>query len=176
MARAVDAIAAVGLPTFNLDLIAGTVGESDDDFAATLTDVLAFAPPHVSVYGLMVEAGTPLERRIAAGETAAPDPDVQADRYLAADTRLEAAGLDWYEVSNWARPGHECRHNLGYWSGDECVAIGAAAHGHTGGTRWWNVPLPERYVARIGAGGSPVAGRERIDPATAASDRPLSMS
>jgi putative oxygen-independent coproporphyrinogen III oxidase len=171
VARSVDAIRDSGIASFNLDVIAGTAGESDADFEATITDVLALDPPHVSVYGLMVEPGTPLEKRIAAGDCAAPDPDVQADRYLVADDRLRAAGLDWYEVSNWARPGHECRHNLGYWTGQECVAIGAAAHGHTRGVRWWNAPLPERYVERIAAGGSPVAGEERLDDATAASDR-----
>lgn len=171
VARAVEAIHAAGIPTFNLDVIAGAAGESDADFDATMADVLAFDPPHVSVYGLMVEPGTPLAKRIAAGEVAAPDPDVQADRSLRADERLAAAGLEWYEVSNWARPGHECRHNLGYWAGEECLAIGAAAHGHARGTRWWNVPLPERYVERIAAGASPVAGEERLTPAAIASDR-----
>jgi oxygen-independent coproporphyrinogen-3 oxidase len=171
VARAVDAVRAERIPTFNLDVIAGVAGESAADFDATMTDVLAFDPPHVSVYGLMIEPGTPLERRIAAGELRAPDPDLQADRYLRADDRLRAAGLEWYELSNWARPGHECRHNLGYWTDAECVAIGASAHGYAGGTRWWNVPLPERYIARIAAGESPTAGEERPDPATAAFDR-----
>jgi oxygen-independent coproporphyrinogen-3 oxidase len=169
--RAVDAVRAAGIPSFNLDVIAGTAGESAADFDATLTDVLALDPPHVSVYGLMVEPGTPLERRIAAGELAAPDPDVQADRYLRADAALTEVGLEWYEVSNWARPGHECRHNLGYWTGQDCVAIGAAAHGHTDGVRWWNVPKPERYLERVAGGESPVAGEERLDPATVASER-----
>ena len=169
VARAVDAIHAADVPTFNLDVIAGTAGESDADFDATLDDVLAFDPPHVSVYGLMVEPGTPLERRIATGEIDPPDADVQADRYLRADARLDAGGLDWYEVSNWARPGHECRHNQGYWSGAECVAVGAAAHGHDAstGTRTWNSPLPERYIERVRAGESPVAGREAPDAADA---------
>lgn len=169
--RAVDAVRSAGIPSFNLDVIAGTAGESAADFDATLTDVVAFDPPHVSVYGLMVEPGTPLERRIAGGELAPPDPDAQADRYLRADERLAAVGLEWYEVSNWARPGHECRHNLGYWTGQDCVAIGAAAHGHTDGVRWWNVPKPERYLERVAAGESPVAGEERLDPATIASER-----
>ena len=104
VARAVDAIGAVGMPSFNLDVIAGTPGESDADLDATVDDVLDLDPPHVSVYGLMVEPGTPLEKRIGEGAIAAPDPDAQADRYLRADRRLTAAGLDWYEVSNWARP------------------------------------------------------------------------
>ena len=173
VARAVDAIHTAAIPTFNLDLIAGTAGETDQDFDATLDDVLGFDPPHVSVYGLMVEPGTPLERRIAAGDATPPDPDVQADRYLHADGRLVARGLAWYEVSNWARPGHECRHNQGYWVGAGCVAIGAAAHGHDAatGTRTWNSPLPERYVEHIRAGESPAAGAETPDAAAQERER-----
>lgn len=162
VARAVDAIRIADIPTFNLDVIAGTAGETGDDFAATLDDVLAFVPPHVSVYGLTVEPGTLLARRVADGAVPPPDPDEQADRYLAADERLTTAGLRWYEVSNWARPGHECRHNIGYWTGADCVAIGAAAHGHTDGTRWWNHRRPETYIEAIATGASPVAGSESL--------------
>ena len=173
VARAVDAIRAADIPTFNLDVIAGAAGESDADFDATLDDVLGFDPPHVSVYGLMVEPGTPLERRVTAGEVGAPDPDAQADRYLAADARLTARDLHWYEVSNWARADHECRHNQGYWTGADCVAIGAAAHGHCAATRTrtWNVPLPERYIERIRGGASPEIGRETTDAETSARER-----
>lgn len=169
--RAVDAITEAQIPSFNLDVIAGAAGESDADFDATLDDVLAYHPPHVSVYGLMVERGTPLERRIADGEVTAPDPDAQADRYLRADDRLTAAGFDWYEVSNWSRPGHECRHNMGYWTGAECIAIGAAAHGHTNGSRWWNQRRPERYIECIERGESPVAGSEQPNAAERAAER-----
>lgn len=171
VSRTVDAIAAAQIASFNIDVIAGAAGESDADFDATLDDVLAYDPPHVSVYGLMVEPGTPLDRRIAAGEIAAPDPDAQADCYLRADDRLTAAGLEWYEVSNWARPGHVCRHNVGYWTGAECVAIGAAAHGHTNGSRWWNQRRPERYIECIERSESPLAGSERPAPAERAAER-----
>jgi oxygen-independent coproporphyrinogen-3 oxidase len=163
VARAVDAILAAGFPTFNLDVIVGTAGETDADFDATLDEVLALDPPHVSVYGLTVEPGTPLAHRVATGAVAGPDADRQAERYLQADVILGRAGLEWYEISNWARPGHECRHNVGYWSGTNCLAIGAAAHGYTDGTRWWNVTHPERYIERIRAGMSPVAGHETLD-------------
>jgi oxygen-independent coproporphyrinogen-3 oxidase len=164
VASAIDAVHAAGVPTFNVDLIVGASGETDADFAATLHEVCAFDPPHVSVYGLTVEPGTPLARRVATGAVAGPDADRQAERYLQADVILGRAGLEWYEISNWARPGHECRHNVGYWRGTSCLAIGAAAHGYTGGTRWWNVTRPERYIERIRAGRSPVAGHETLDP------------
>ena len=109
--RAVGAVRAAGLPTFNLDLIYGSVGESLADWRVTLERALALEPPHVSAYALTVEAGTPLFD----DPDRYPDDDVQADEYELADELLTAAGLANYEVSNWARPGHECRHNLLYW-------------------------------------------------------------
>ena len=119
---------------------------------------------------LTVEPATPLGLRVAAGASA-PDDDLQADAYLLAESLLGAAGLEWYEVSNWARPGEECRHNLLYWSEGEHLAIGCAAHGHGaslsrggGSTRWWNVRTPERYIAAIEAGTSAVAGSEQLEP------------
>ena len=112
--------------TFNLDLIYGGAGESLDDWHRTLDEALALEPPHVSAYALTVEAGTPL----AADPARHPDDDDQADKYRLADDLLGAAGLDWYEISNWARPGHECRHNLLYWTQGEYLGFGCAAHSH----------------------------------------------
>jgi oxygen-independent coproporphyrinogen-3 oxidase len=164
VARAVAAARDAGIVRCNLDLIYGTPGESVADWDATLDDALALEPGHVSAYALTVEPGTPLGRAVAAGERAAPDDDDQALKYELADERLSVAGLSWYEVSNWARPGEECRHNLLYWHGGDYVAIGCAAHGCTDGRRWWNVRTPERYVAAVAAGRSAEAGAECLDP------------
>jgi putative oxygen-independent coproporphyrinogen III oxidase len=152
-----------GFERVNVDLIYGTPGESPDEWAATVAGAIALGVSHISAYALTVEPATPLGRRVAAG-AAAPDDDVQADAYLAADALLGAAGLDWYEVSNWARPGHECRHNLLYWTEGDYLGIGCAAHGHTDGRRWWNLRTPERYLAAINAGTSAEAGAERLEP------------
>ena len=119
----------------------------------------------ISAYALTVEPGTPLGKAVATGERAAPDDDDQATKYEVADDRLAAVGLDWYEVSNWARPGEECRHNLLYWEGGDYAAIGCAAHGHAAGRRAWNVRTPERYVEAIARGDSPEAGHEVLDGA-----------
>ena len=161
--RAVDAARAAGIGRVNLDLIYGTPGETLADWRATLDGALALSPDHVSAYALTVEPGTPLGQAVAAGTRRAPDDDDQADKYVAADDALTAAGLDWYEISNWARPGEECRHNLLYWQGGDYLAIGCAGHGKTGGRRWWNVRTPERYVAAVRAQTSPVAGSEQLD-------------
>lgn len=164
--RAVALVREAGLPTFNLDLIYGAAGETIDDWRRTLEAALTLDPPHVSAYGLTVEAGTPL----AADTARHPDEDLQADEYLLADELLGAAGLAWYEVSNWARPGHECRHNRLYWSGGEYLGFGCAAHSHRAGRRWWNVRTPERYIAAVTAGRSAEAAGEDLDPATRAEE------
>ena len=112
---------------------------------------------HVSAYALVVEDGTALARRVRRGELAAPDDDVLAHRYELVDERLSAAGFDWYEVSNWSRPGGQCRHNLGYWDGGQWWGAGPGAHSYVGATRWWNVKHPNAY-AQILDGGA-LAGR-----------------
>jgi len=157
--RAVEAIRGAGIPTFNVDVIYGAAGESPDDWRRTLDAALALDPPHVSAYALTVEPGTPL----ADDPARHPDDDDQATKYLAAAEVLEAAGLLWYEISNWARPGHECRHNRLYWSMGEYQAFGCAGHSHRDGRRFWNVHTPERYIAAIADGRSPEAAGERLD-------------
>ena len=157
--RAADLAKDAGFVTFNVDLIYGAAGETLADWERTLADVLALDPPHVSAYALTVEAGTPL----AADPARHPDDDDQADKYLAADAAFTAAGLESYEISNWARPGHECRHNILYWSQGDYRGVGCAAHSHDNGRRWWNVRAPERYMRCIAEGRSPVAGEEVLD-------------
>ena len=157
--RCVELARDFGLDSFNLDVIYGAAGESLEDWRHTLEEVLALDPPHVSAYGLTVEAGTPL----ADDPARHPDDDDQADKYELADDLLTAAGMDWYEVSNWARPGHECRHNQLYWSQGEYLALGCAAHGHRDGRRYWNLRTPERYIEAVEAGRSVEAADERLD-------------
>ena len=150
-----------GFSSTSLDLIYGTPGESLEDWRASLEGALAAAPDHLSAYALIVEDGTRLAARIRRGELAAPDDDDLADKYLLAEEILTAAGYAWYEVSNWARsPAARCRHNLGYWRGDDGWGIGPGAHSHVGGTRWWNVKHPAAYADRLGHGVSPGYARE----------------
>ena len=151
-----------GFETFNLDIIYGTVGESPADWEHTVRSVLALDPPHVSAYGLTVEAGTPL----ALDASRYPDDDDQAAKYEVADTLLAEAGLACYEISNWARPGHECRHNLVYWSQGDYLGFGCAAHSHRAGRRWWNVRTPERYIGLVRAGEPAEAAGEDLDAET----------
>jgi oxygen-independent coproporphyrinogen-3 oxidase len=155
---AADAARSAGL-SFNLDLVYGAAGETIEQWAATLVAAIDLRPHHLSAYALTVEAGTPL----AADPSRHPDDDTQADAYQLATARLAAAGYDWYEISNWARPGHECRHNLLYWTGGEYLAVGCAAHGHLDGRRYWNHRTPERYIAAVEAGRSPESGSEVLD-------------
>jgi oxygen-independent coproporphyrinogen-3 oxidase len=153
---------AAGFAHVNLDLIYGTPGEAADDFAASLQAAIDAGVDHVSAYSLIVEDGTRLAQRVRRGEIPEPDDDVAADRYLAADAALTAAGLDWYEVSNWARPGADCRHNLLYWRGGDWWGFGPGAHSHVGGVRWWNVRHPSAYAGRLADGVTPAQARERL--------------
>jgi putative oxygen-independent coproporphyrinogen III oxidase len=151
-----------GFEHVSLDLIYGTPGESDDDLLQSLEAAVGAGVDHVSAYALVVEKGTALARRVRNGELEAPDDDVLAHRYELVDTVLSAAGLTWYEVSNWCRPGGECRHNLGYWDGGQWWGAGPGAHGYLGATRWWNVKHPNTYAQMLAGSALPVAGFEQL--------------
>jgi putative oxygen-independent coproporphyrinogen III oxidase len=170
VARSFELARDAGFARVSADLIYGTPGETLDDWRATLDEVVALEPDHISAYALTVEPATPLGKRVAAGISPAPDEDDQADKYAIADERLAAAGFEWYEISNWARPGQECRHNLVYWTGGDYLAIGCAAHGYTRGRRWWTVRTPERYIEQVTAAGSTEAGSETLSEAERAEE------
>jgi putative oxygen-independent coproporphyrinogen III oxidase len=151
----------------SLDLIYGTPGESLADWRYSLETALSYEPDHISAYALIVEDGTKLAAQIRRGEVPGIDDDDHADKYELADELITAAGLSWYEVSNWSRtPEQACRHNLAYWRGDDWWGIGPGAHSHVGGVRWWNVKHPTAYANRLGSGLSPAAGRETLDSQT----------
>lgn len=163
--RAVGWAREAGFSSVNLDLIYGTPGESLDDWRHSLDVALSVLPDHVSAYALTLEDGTPLAARIRRGELPMIDDDDAADKYLLAEETLTASGFHAYEVSNWAQPGHECRHNLAYWHGANWWGFGPGAHSHVGGVRWWNVTHPRHYSQRLQAGVSPAAGREILTEA-----------
>jgi oxygen-independent coproporphyrinogen-3 oxidase len=163
---------AAGFDHASLDLIYGTPGESDEDWMESLARAIGAGPDHISAYSLIVEEGTRLAARIRRGELPMPDDDVLADRYLIADERLTAAGLHWYEVSNWAaaQPA-QCRHNQLYWTAGDWWGVGPGAHSHVAGVRWWNVRHPAAYAQRISAGLSPGRAREILTHAEQATER-----
>ncbi|ORV89151.1 radical SAM family heme chaperone HemW [Mycolicibacterium iranicum] len=168
--RALDAARearAEGFDHVNLDLIYGTPGETDDDLVRSADAAIETGVDHISGYALIVEDGTALARRVRRGEMPAPDDDVHARRYELLDRRLTDAGFDWYEVSNWSRPGGQCRHNVGYWNGGQWWGAGPGAHSYVGATRWWNVKHPNAYADALGEGELPVADFEELDAETA---------
>ncbi|WP_205873778.1 radical SAM family heme chaperone HemW [Mycobacterium camsae] len=154
---------ALGFEHVSLDLIYGTPGESDDDLLCSVDTAIDTGVDHVSAYALVIEEGTAMARRVRSGELEPPDDDVLAHRYELLDERLSAAGLGWYEVSNWARPGGQCRHNLGYWDRGQWWGAGPGAHSYVGTTRWWNVKHPNSYGAKLAEGALPVAGFEQLN-------------
>jgi oxygen-independent coproporphyrinogen-3 oxidase len=153
---------AAGFEHLNIDLIYGTPGETDHDLLRSVDAALEAGVDHLSAYSLIVEEGTALARRVRRGELPAPDDVVLAHRYELVDTSLRAAGMDWYEVSNWSRPGAACRHNLGYWGGGRWWGAGPGAHSYDGDLRYWNVKHPNAYAQLLGEGTLPVAGFEEL--------------
>lgn len=156
----------------SLDLIYGTPGETLDDWRASVESALATEVDHISAYALVIEQGTKMAVQVRRGDLPLPEEDDQAAKYELADDMFTAAGLGWYEVSNWARtPADVCQHNLAYWRNDDWWGIGPGAHSHIGGLRWWNVKHPRAYDNRLSAGVSPAAGRELIEPDSAQLER-----
>lgn len=142
---------ATGFDNVNLDLIYGLPGQTLDDWSRSVEAALAFRPEHLSLYCLTIEPGTPLQRRLANGTITAPDGDVAADQYMLAGEALAVTGYGHYEISNWALPGRECRHNLTYWRNEPYLGLGAGAHGSAGGWRYQVVRQPRVYIRRMTA-------------------------
>ena len=168
--RAVSAARVAGFDNLSLDLIYGLPGQSRDSWARTVDRALSLGPDHLSCYGLTVEAGTPLAARLAAGELAVPDGDAQADLYLWAVERLAQAGLVQYEISNFARPGYESRHNLRYWLTRPYLSFGPGAHSDFGGRRFSWVRDLESYISAVETGEEPLDSCEAVSRAERAGE------
>ena len=160
----------VGLDV-SVDLIYGTPGESMAQWQASLEAVVDLGIDHISCYALTIEPNTPMGRQLAAGLIADTDQDDLAAKYELADQVLHQAGLDWYEISNWARPGYECRHNLGYWRGGQWWGIGPGAHSAIGQSRFWNTDHPRDYVKALGQDQLPIEDGEVVTGQAAVLER-----
>ncbi len=144
--RAVSAARSGGFDNLNLDLIYGIPHQTLDGWRNTLTQTLVLKPEHISLYALGLEEGTPMERWVETGRLPAPDDDLAADMYNLATELLGAAGYEQYEISNWARPGLACKHNLQYWRNLPYLAFGPGAHGWAAGVRYSVLLSPQRYI------------------------------
>jgi len=161
----------VGFGQVSVDLIYGTPGESVADWEATIDSALALPINHISAYALIVESGTKLAAQVKRGDVVIPDDDQTADKYLLADEKFSKAGFTWYELSNWAKPGGECRHNIAYWEGANWWGLGPGAHSHTDGKRFWNVKHPNAYRERLELNQSPVMDSEILNVEEKESER-----
>ncbi len=164
--QAVGAARAAGFANLSLDLMYGLPGQSITDWARTLDEALALAPEHVSCYLLTLEDWTPMGQQVARGVLRLPDDDVVAEQYALARERLAAAGYRQYEISNWALPGSESRHNLGYWRVEPYVGVGAGAVSRLGPVRWKQTPVVADYLAAVAGGERRVVEEERLDAAS----------
>lgn len=150
----------VGISEISVDLIYGTPGESITDWQTSIDSALALPITHISAYALIIEEGTKLAAQIKRGDVPEVDDDLVADKYLIADKAFKEAGFEWYELSNWSKPGSESKHNMAYWNGDNWWGAGPGAHSHLNGKRFWNVKHPNLYKERIQNKQSAVADSE----------------
>ena len=151
-----------GFEHVSLDLIYGVPGESIDDWKESVTAALSLPIDHLSAYALIVEEGTKLGAQVRRGDVVMPPDDESADKYLLVDELATKAGMDWYEVSNWSLTGGEARHNIAYWHSNDWWGIGAGAHSHVQGVRWWNVKHPTTYISKLISGESPMLENETL--------------
>ncbi len=157
IARAVEHARASGFDNINLDLIYGLPNQPPDTWERTLRQTLSLAPEHISCYALTVEEDTPLARWVQEGRAPPTNDDLQAERYAQAMDILGSAGYSHYEISNWARPGRECAHNLVYWRNEPYLGLGPGAHAFDLWRRWWTIRSPREYTARASTGHPPPA-------------------
>jgi oxygen-independent coproporphyrinogen-3 oxidase len=169
--RAIDAARSGGITNFSIDLIFALPEGVERRWDADLEQALALEPPHISLYGLTIEASTPLARWESRGLVAPSDEERYAREFLLADSLTSAAGYRHYEVSNFARPGFESRHNSAYWTGTSYIGIGPSAHSYDGKTRQWNVPAYADWLGRLTRGDSIVADAEVLDEGNRASEK-----
>ena len=171
VARSVNDARAAGFDEVSVDLIYGTPGESMSDWQESIDVALSLPISHISAYALIVEQGTKFGAQVKRGEVVMPDDDETADKYVLADAKFGAAGLNWYELSNWSKAGSESRHNLAYWNGDNWWGAGPGAHSHIDGRRWWNVKHPTAYKEKISSGQSPMHEEEVLNDEQKNSER-----
>jgi oxygen-independent coproporphyrinogen-3 oxidase len=160
--KAITMARAAGFQSISVDLIYGTPGESLDDWRETVEAALSLDIDHISAYALIVETGTKLAAQIKRGDLMMPNDDLMADMYLLVDQMCEAKGLTWYELSNWSKSGHQCRHNIAYWENKNWWGLGPGAHSHIDAKRFWNVKHPTTYKQKVFAGETPILESEQL--------------
>ena len=160
--KAITMARTAGFKSISVDLIYGTPGESLKDWRETVENALSLDIDHISAYALIVETGTKLAAQIKRGDLTMPNDDLMADMYLLVDQMCEAKGLTWYELSNWSKPGHQCRHNIAYWENKNWWGLGPGAHSHIDAKRFWNVKHPTTYKQKVFAGETPILDSEQL--------------
>ncbi|HHV78007.1 MAG TPA: radical SAM family heme chaperone HemW [Firmicutes bacterium] len=169
--HAVNLAREAGFHNLSIDLIFGIPGQSLDDWKCTLETAISLGPEHISTYELSAEPGTKLDSWVREGAVRMPDEDLVVDMWELAHELLREAGYEHYEISNYAKPGFQCRHNLNYWRCGNYLGLGAAAHSHFDGIRWCNVDDPVEYCQKVERRSSPIAGLEQLSSTQRATEK-----
>ena len=138
-----------GFDNLSVDLMYGLPDQTLKQWLDTLDRALDLGSQHISMYGLTLEPGTPMEKDAKAGSLPTPDADLAADMYLAAQALMAEHGFDHYEISNWCLPGYEARHNLTYWHNGQFLGVGPGAHSYLDGTRFSIIRSPREYALKL---------------------------
>jgi oxygen-independent coproporphyrinogen III oxidase len=165
---AVENARSAGFQSINLDLIFGLPAQTTADFMSNLSQALKLEPEHISIYGLSYEPGTPLTGDLQAGRVTAATQELERQTYLQTVACLTDHGFEHYEISNFARPGQQCRHNITYWNGGDYLGLGAGACSYLDGQRLENQHDIPEYCSAIASSGDAIISREKLNPEKAA--------
>ncbi len=160
--RTVEDVVAIGLDNVGIDLIFNLPGQTKEVWAKNLMEAFNLPVKHISAYSLILERGTILNKMVLDGKVELQDDDYDADLYEFTIDRMTQNGFDQYEVSNFCKPGFECRHNLAYWQHREYLGLGTSAHSFSGNKRWWNYSSLKMYLESVKAKGNAVRNREEL--------------
>lgn len=175
IAAGAEIVRRAGFEHFNMDLIFGTPGQTSASWQASLRRAIGLGPDHLACYGLTFEPGTPLHGRLMRGRIDRVADETEAELYTVGIAQLAAAGFEHYEISNFARPGARCQHNLRYWHNRPVLGIGPAAASYLDGCRWRNLPDTAEYVRRMMTAEPTAVDKERLPPLERAGETAMLM-
>jgi len=151
-----------GFQNINIDLMFSIQGQTLEDFENTIDNVISISPEHISCYSLIIEEGTQFYKQLEEGTLKEVDEDLDRDMYYKATEKLQESGYKRYEISNYAKPGYECHHNIIYWKTKDYLGVGAGAHSCIDNVRFSNIKEPQEYIKQVNSNKLPICWEEKL--------------